>query len=422
MPIDSSIYSQAQQSSPLNALASGYKLGNQIRQQPMLDKLNQQKLDAGQVEIDNAKLKQQEALHGLAKSSLQSDYYGAMQIAPYVAAGDMQKVTDIINQRKALKQQLGAPTDSEDNFLAALQSNPEQAKQGLASVISVGEKIFGKENATAWQRQFQDMTNGFSEQDKVKAQRIAAGLDPRAVTVGNKIETVGGVPYIINPMTGGATVPSVLNQPVSGTNAQGQLPSPVPSAIDANAVANNAATIEREKVAAAEKAKNDAAIAAQNTKNAANETDVNRLLDQAEPLIDTATSSELGRARDAGLSVFGVSTDAGDAAAQLKTLEANLVMKMPRMEGPQSNMDQQLYKQMAAQVGDASVPASQRKAAINMLRSISSKYTGGNQAQQQSSQQSQQAPRPAIDFLKSNPSPEVKAQFKQKYGYLPEGM
>lgn len=31
-------------------------------------------------------------------------------------------------------------------------------------------------------------------------------------------------------------------------------------------------------------------------------------------------------------------------------------------------------------------------------------------------------PPAALDYLRSNPTPEIKAQFKQKYGYLPEGM
>lgn len=148
MAIDPSVYGQVQQSNPLNALASGYQLGNTIRQQPMVDQMNQQKLDAGKLELDNSKLKQFEAIQGMAKTSLQADYYGAVQIAPYLASGDMESVKRTINQRKEAKKLIGMPTDTEDNFLAELQSNPEQAKKSLEGMLSIGERLFGKSQSS----------------------------------------------------------------------------------------------------------------------------------------------------------------------------------------------------------------------------------------------------------------------------------
>ena len=47
---------------------------------------------------------------------------------------------------------------------------------------------------------------------------------------------------------------------------------------------------------------------------------------------------------------------------------------MPRMEGPQSDRDQALYRQMAAQIGDATVPARIRKAAMETLKELNDKY------------------------------------------------
>jgi len=148
MPINPSIPLQGQVANPLNALASGYQLGNTIRQQPMVDQMNQQKLQAGQMELDNAKLKQMEAIQGLAKGSLQADYYGAVQIAPYLASGDMASVTRTIEQRRQAKQVIGMPTDTEDNFLKELQSNPEQAKKSVANMMAIGQKLFGKTQAS----------------------------------------------------------------------------------------------------------------------------------------------------------------------------------------------------------------------------------------------------------------------------------
>lgn len=148
MPINPSIPLQGQVANPLNALASGYQLGNTIRQQPMVDQMNQQKLQAGEIELKDAKMKQMEAIQGMAKGSLQADYYGAVQIAPYLASGDMASVERTINQRKQAKQLIGMPTDTEDNFLKELQNNPEQAKKSVANMMAIGQQLFGKSQAS----------------------------------------------------------------------------------------------------------------------------------------------------------------------------------------------------------------------------------------------------------------------------------
>ena len=144
MAINAMIPMQGQVADPLNALASGYQLGNTIRQQPMVDQMNQQKLQAGEIELKDAKMKQMEAIQGMAKGSLQADYYGAVQIAPYLASGDMASVERTINQRKQAKQLIGMPTDTEDNFLKELQSNPEQAKKSVANMMAIGQQLFGQ--------------------------------------------------------------------------------------------------------------------------------------------------------------------------------------------------------------------------------------------------------------------------------------
>lgn len=148
MAINAMIPLQAQAADPLNALASGYQLGNTIRQQPMVDKMNQQKLDAGEIDLQNAKFKQLEAASGMDKTMLKSAYYGAAQIAPYLASGDMASVTRTIEQRKQAKQLIGMPTDTEDNFLKELQSNPEQAKKSVANMMAIGQQLFGKSQAS----------------------------------------------------------------------------------------------------------------------------------------------------------------------------------------------------------------------------------------------------------------------------------
>lgn len=101
------------------------------------------------------------------------------------------------------------------------------------------------------------------------------------------------------------------------------------------------------------------------------------ILDAATPLIEKGTSSYLGAGVDMAARAFGKSFESGDAAAQLKSLEGALMMAQPRMEGPQSNMDVQLYRQMAGAIGDPTVPVSQKQAASQVIRQLHSKYAGG---------------------------------------------
>lgn len=98
------------------------------------------------------------------------------------------------------------------------------------------------------------------------------------------------------------------------------------------------------------------------------------LIAQAEKLIDGATGSYLGAGADQGARFLGVATDGAQSIAQLKVLEGNIMMAQPRMEGPQSNLDVDLYRQMAAQIGDPTVPNATKKAALRTIKSLYAKY------------------------------------------------
>lgn len=113
--------------------------------------------------------------------------------------------------------------------------------------------------------------------------------------------------------------------------------------------------------------------------NSANQ--ANSIIDQAEPLLQTATNSGIGALADNALSFFGQSSKGADSAAALKALSANLVMQMPRMEGPQSDKDVQLYKDMAGQIGDPWIPKSQKVAAVQTIKLLNSKYLESVSAQ-----------------------------------------
>lgn len=104
-----------------------------------------------------------------------------------------------------------------------------------------------------------------------------------------------------------------------------------------------------------------------------------QLIDEALPWIDKATGSNVGAARDAAGRLVGMSSQASQAAARLEALQGALMMAQPRMEGPQSNLDVALYERMAGRIGDRTVPAAEKRAAMDTIRALHQKYTGGAQ-------------------------------------------
>jgi hypothetical protein len=99
---------------------------------------------------------------------------------------------------------------------------------------------------------------------------------------------------------------------------------------------------------------------------------------QAKTLIPQATASGIGAVVDKGMALGGQATPGADAAAQLETIGGWMTSNVPRMEGPQSDADAKLYKQMAAQVGDRTVPASARLKALESLETLQEKYADQN--------------------------------------------
>lgn len=105
------------------------------------------------------------------------------------------------------------------------------------------------------------------------------------------------------------------------------------------------------------------------------------VIDSAEKLLGGATGSYAGAGVDKTAQFFGVATGGAKNIAQLKVLEGQIMMNQPRMEGPQSNMDVLLYRQMAGQIGDSTVPQEMKRAAIKSIREIHQRYAGSQQEQ-----------------------------------------
>lgn len=131
-------------------------------------------------------------------------------------------------------------------------------------------------------------------------------------------------------------------------------------------------------------AKPTAAQAAQSVKaqeKISDAKDVLSLLNLATPLIDVATGSYAGTGLDELGRVVGYGTDGAGNAAQLKAIEGALISKMPKMSGPQSDKDVLLYKQMAGQIGDSTIPPKTKKAAMVAIKNINDRYSGTKQVE-----------------------------------------
>jgi hypothetical protein len=96
--------------------------------------------------------------------------------------------------------------------------------------------------------------------------------------------------------------------------------------------------------------------------------DILRLTDEANKYLGTASSGRLQNILTGALEIPGISTQASQSDAQLKAIAGQLVSKMPRMEGPQSDRDVEMYRQAAGDIANANVPADTRKAAIKTIR------------------------------------------------------
>lgn len=125
-------------------------------------------------------------------------------------------------------------------------------------------------------------------------------------------------------------------------------------------------------------------IAAENAKlnnsNARDATSILNLSKGAEDLLDKAHGSGVGNAIGGAQNFLGINSEKNQADAQLTALSGALVSKQPKMSGPQSDKDVLLYKQMAGDIGNASLPASVRKAALKQVREIAETYKNGYSA------------------------------------------
>lgn len=130
-------------------------------------------------------------------------------------------------------------------------------------------------------------------------------------------------------------------------------------------------------------------------------TDALYIIDEAQKLLPKATGSPVGAGLDVALTTFGYTTDGYSTTNKLKTLEALLISKMPKMSGPQSDKDVALYRQMAGNIGDPMTPVKARQDALETLKTIQQKYAGikDSDIEQEQPKQQQKAKTPIAEAM-----------------------
>lgn len=124
-------------------------------------------------------------------------------------------------------------------------------------------------------------------------------------------------------------------------------------------------------------------------------------LDEVDKLLPQATGGTLGKARDAVAGAVNYSTDSAKASAQLDILAGRLTSAVPRMQGPQSDRDVELYQKQAGDLANRNLPVATRQAAANELRRLQLKYLNnpyGNGSPMSGSQAVPSAVVPAGNF------------------------
>jgi len=87
-------------------------------------------------------------------------------------------------------------------------------------------------------------------------------------------------------------------------------------------------------------------------------------------LASNPTGSGIGAGVDSAMGLIGKSTESSRTATALETTAGWLQNNVPRMEGPQSNADTILYRQMAGQIGDRTVPVENRIESLKTLQTL----------------------------------------------------
>jgi hypothetical protein len=98
------------------------------------------------------------------------------------------------------------------------------------------------------------------------------------------------------------------------------------------------------------------------------------LIQPVADLIKQSTGSGLGSRVDSLAGFFGIGTTGAQNIAKLNTMAYTFKYSVPRFEGPQSNLDVQIYSQAAGDFANDKLPVAQRLAALQGMVVMMKKY------------------------------------------------
>jgi hypothetical protein len=101
---------------------------------------------------------------------------------------------------------------------------------------------------------------------------------------------------------------------------------------------------------------------------------ITSLATEAGDILKNASNGLIGSLKTSAADTAGFSTKESQADARLKVISGQLVMNMPRMEGPQSDADRLLYQQMAGDIANPKIPRETRAAALQTMVDLQKKY------------------------------------------------
>jgi hypothetical protein len=203
------------------------------------------------------------------------------------------------------------------------------------------------------------------------------------------VAQINGVPTLVDrttgqPIGGGGLMPNspapqpagAATQPVTGAtpiSPPAMAPRTIPlTTLDQQGAGEN--EVKRQQAEGSALGEAQGKIAGGIQTKGANADVVTSLLDEAGSLIPKATGSRIGSGVDAVEGIFGATNEGAKSIASLKVIQSGLMANMPRMEGPQSDRDVQMYREAAGQIGDPNVPNELKQAAVDTIRSIQQKY------------------------------------------------
>ena len=108
--------------------------------------------------------------------------------------------------------------------------------------------------------------------------------------------------------------------------------------------------------------------------NVKNAYEVFSVVKQIEDTLPKAHGSGIGNIVGGAYNFVGADNSKNEADAQLKILGSKLLMQVPRFQGPQSDKDVATYKEAAGQIGDPTIPANVRMAALKTIKELNARY------------------------------------------------